>query len=77
MIRFIDRENGIEQTVTVTQMQRDAIVVAQNVYQIGVEGGALDFAVQANVDFTVSTNADWITQVEARGLTESGCYVLR
>lgn len=70
VIRFIDRENGIEQAVTVTQMQRDAIVVAQNVYQIGVEGGALDFAVQANVDFTVSTNADWITQVEARGLTE-------
>ena len=70
VIRFIDRENGIEQAVTVTQMQRDAIVVAQNVYQIGVEGGALDFAVQANVDFTVSTNADWITQVETRGLTE-------
>lgn len=70
VIRFIDRENGIEQTVTVTQMQRDAIVVAQSVYQIGVEGGALDFAVQVNVDFTVSTNADWITQVEARGLTE-------
>lgn len=70
VIRFIDRENGIEQAVTVTQMQRDAIVVAQNVYQIGVEGGALDFAVQANVDFTVSTNTDWITQVEARGLTE-------
>lgn len=70
VIRFIDRENGIEQTVTVTQMQRDAIVVAQNVYQIGVEGGALNFAVQANVDFTVSTNADWITQVETRGLTE-------
>lgn len=70
VIRFIDRENGIEQTVTVTQMQRDAIVVAQNVYQIGVEGGALNFAVQANVDFTLSTNADWITQVEARGLTE-------
>lgn len=70
VIRFIDRENGIEQTVTVTQMQRDAIVVAQNVYPIGVEGGALNFAVQANVDFTVSTNADWITQVETRGLTE-------
>ena len=74
VIRFIDRENGIEQTVTVTQMQRDAIVVAQNVYQIGVEGGALDFAVQANVDFTVSTNADWITQVETRGLTERMLY---
>ena len=70
VIRFVDRENGIEQTVTVTQMQRDAIVVAQSVYEIGAEGGTLDFAVQANVDFTVSTDADWITQVETRGLTE-------
>ena len=69
-IRFVDRENGLEQIVTVTQMQRDAIVVAQSVYEIGAEGGALDFAVQANVDFTVSTDADWIMQVETRGLTE-------
>ena len=35
-IRFVDRENGLEQTVTVTQMQRDAIVVAQSVYEIGL-----------------------------------------
>ena len=70
VIRFVDKENGLEQTVTVRQMQRDAIVVAQSIYEIGAEGGALDFAVQANVDFTVSTDADWITQVETRGLTE-------
>ena len=70
VIRFVDKENGLEQTVTVRQMQRDAIVVAQSIYEIGAEGGALDFAVQANVDFTVSTDADWITQIETRGLTE-------
>ena len=70
VIRFVDQENGLEQTVTVTQMQRDAIVIAQSTYEIGAEGGTLDFAVQANVDFTVSTDADWITQVETRGLTE-------
>ncbi len=70
VIRFVDRENGLEQTVSIQQMQRDAIVVAQSIYEIGAEGGALDFAVQANVDFTVSTDADWITQIETRGLTE-------
>ena len=70
VIRFVDEENGLEQTVSIQQMQRDAIVVAQSIYEIGAEGGALDFAVQANVDFTVSTDADWITQVETRGLTE-------
>ena len=70
VIRFVDKENGLEQTLTIQQMQRDAIVVAQSIYEIGAEGGALDFTVQANVDFTVSTDADWITQVETRGLTE-------
>lgn len=70
VIRFVDKENGLEQTVSIQQMQRDAIVVAQSIYEIGAEGGALDFAVQANVDFTVNTDADWITQVETRGLTE-------
>ena len=70
VIRFVDEENGLEQTVSIQQMQRDAIVVAQSIYEIGAEGGALNFAVQANVDFTVSTDADWITQVETRGLTE-------
>ena len=70
VIRFVDEENGLKQTVSIQQMQRDAIVVAQSIYEIGAEGGALDFAVQANVDFTVSTDADWITQIETRGLTE-------
>ena len=74
VIRFVDEENGLEQTLTIQQMQRDAIVVAQSIYEIGAEGGALDFTVQANVDFTVSTNADWITQVETRGLTERILY---
>ena len=70
VIRFVDQENGLEQTVTVTQMQRDAIVIAQSVYEVGAEGSTLELIVQANVDFSVSTDADWITQVATRGLTD-------
>ena len=70
VIRFVDQENGLEQTVTVTQMQRDAIVIAQSVYEVGAEGSTLELIVQANVDFTASTDADWITQVATRGLTD-------
>lgn len=69
-IRFVDEENGLEQTVKIIQMQQDAIIIDPSVYEIGAEGGALDFTVQANVDFTVSTDVDWITQVETRGLTD-------
>lgn len=71
-IRFTDTENGLADSVKITQMQQDAIIVAQSIYEIGAEGGALDFPVQANVDFTVSTDADWITRIEGKtkGLIE-------
>ena len=70
VIRFVDRENGLEDSVKVTQVQRDAIIIAQSKYEVSWKEQTLDFAVQANVDFTVSTDADWITQTETRGLTE-------
>lgn len=74
VIRFVDRENGLEQTVTVAQMQRDAIVVAQDTYEVRTIGDMLEFPVQANVDFTVETDVDWIRLREeedaTKGLTE-------
>ena len=73
VIRFVDRENGLEQTVTVTQMQRDAIVVAQDTYEVPITGAMLYLPVQANVDFTVETDVDWISLYEetTKGLTET------
>ncbi|WP_455589706.1 BACON domain-containing protein [Bacteroides rodentium] len=69
-ILFINREEGIEEKVTVTQLQEDAIVTAQKEYTVEAVGGKLDFEVGANVDFAVETSADWIRQVTAtRGLT--------
>ncbi len=67
---FINKDNGIKEKVTITQVQQNAILVAQNEYSIAAAGGALDFSINTNVDFTVSVSADWITQVESRGLTE-------
>lgn len=62
---------GVVQEFSITQMQRDAIVVAQSEYEVSVDGGALDFEVQANVDLTVtiSDNAKtWIKQADTRTL---------
>ena len=73
VIRFVDRENGLEQTVTVTQMQRDAIVVAQDTYEVPTVYSRLELPVQANVNFTVETDVDWINlrEEDTKGLTES------
>ena len=70
-IKFTNKETGIYEYVTITQMQRDAIVLAKSEYEFGVDGGALDFELQTNVDLTVTisdTAKSWITQVETRGL---------
>ncbi len=69
-IFFMNKENGIREKVTVTQVQQNAIIVAQNEYSLEATGGELDFVINTNVDFSVSVSVDWIKQVESRGLTE-------
>ena len=69
-IYFVDEENGLQEKVTVTQVQKDAIVIAEDEYTMDAEGGRLEFTVNANVDFSVETSVDWIQQVDTRGLAE-------
>ena len=70
VIRFVDKENGLKDSVNIVQVQKDAIVLAKNKYEVSGAGETLDFSIQTNVDFTVSTNVDWITQTNTRGLVE-------
>ena len=69
-IIFINKDNGVEEKVKVTQMQQDAIIVAQKEYTVEAKGGTLDFSLNTNVEFQVTTSADWIKQITTRGLTE-------
>lgn len=60
-----------KQFITITQKQKDAIVIAEDEYTMNATGGILEFTVNANVDFKIDIDADWIRQiVKARGLTE-------
>lgn len=71
LLIFSNAENNLADTVTVTQAQKDAIVLAKSEYEFGVEGGNLDFEIQTNVDVTVSipdSCSSWIRQVETRAL---------
>lgn len=69
-IYFVDEENGLQEKVIVTQVQKDAIVIAEDEYTMDAEGGRLELAVKANVDFTTDIDAGWIRLVETRGLVE-------
>ena len=72
-----DTKNNKSETITITQAQKDAIVLAKSEYEFGTDGGNLDFEIQTNVDVTVtiSDNAtDWIQQVETRALETKALY---
>ena len=67
-IVFTNKADNLTEEVTITQMQKDAIVLAASEYNIDARGGALDFEIQTNVDITAKTSATWIEQVATRGL---------
>ena len=56
--------------ITLTQMQRDALVVAQPAYEVAPEGGEIVIKVGHNVDFAVEITDAWITRTETRAYVE-------
>ena len=70
-IVFYDpKDKNVADTVTIYQLQKDAIVLAQDEYIMEAKGGELDFTVSANVEFKISVSADWIEQISTRGLID-------
>lgn len=68
-IRIVDAARNLSQTVTVTQLQKDALVVAKSSYTLPQEGGEITVELSRNVDFDIEIGQPWITQVTTRGLT--------
>ena len=68
-ISFKNEEHGIEATVTVTQMQKDAIIVAQPVYEIGADGGSVSIETASNVDLDIQVSESWVRQATTKAMT--------
>lgn len=60
----------LRDTVSVMQMYKGAIVMAQNNYDIALDGGLVEIELSTNVSLEVSIDVDWITEVvsKSRGL---------
>lgn len=69
-IIFVNKDNGVEEKVKVTQVQKDAIIIAQSEYTVPATNSTLDFEINTNVDFSVSISNEWIKQVSTRGLVK-------
>ena len=69
-IRIESKDGSMSEVVTVTQAQKDALVIAQANYTVPKTGGDITIKVGHNVEYTLNINVDWITQVQARAYTE-------
>lgn len=73
-IIFRDRNGTVEEKATIWQVQKDAIIIARDEYEIGNEGGDITIEIQANVDFKTRVAnycQSWIEPVPmTKGLTD-------
>lgn len=57
--------------ITVSQKQKDTVMIAEDRYTVKGEGGEIKIEVNHNVEFDIQINDDWITQHQTRNLETS------
>jgi hypothetical protein len=67
-IKFINKDNNLSETITINQSQKDAIVIANDSYDVKGTGGEIDIEVGYNIDFDITIDGEWITQLQTRAL---------
>lgn len=66
-----DNASLADQTVSITQAQKDAILLVDKSFDMPYCGGEIEVTVQANVDFEVKSAVDWIQHVGTKSLKSS------
>lgn len=76
-IIFYDKNSNLKETLTITQVQMDAIILSQKEINVAKEGETIEVKVNTNVDFEVQipSYVTWITQTDSRALTEKSVYL--
>ena len=70
-------KNNKSETITITQAQRDALVLAKDSYTVDSEGDQIEIEVGHNIDFDVEISADWITKADTRAfVTDKLTFVI-
>ena len=67
-IRLFTLDGEKELTVTVRQMQHNALIVAQNSYEVGYKGEQLCFELNTNVKYDIEFSEAWLTLGDTRAL---------
>lgn len=65
-IKFLNVDNDLFETVRIVQMQRDALIVAKQIYNVGSTASQIQIEVGRNVGFDIEILDTWISIVETR-----------
>lgn len=68
IIRLFTLDGEKELTVTVRQMQHNALIVAQNSYEVDYKGEQLCFELNTNVKYDIEFSEAWLTLGDTRAL---------
>lgn len=69
-IDFINKDTRESKTVTVSQLQKDAIIPASESFTVEANSQVLEFGISSNVDYEITSDTDWIkiAQTETKAL---------
>lgn len=59
-----------QETVVVTQKQKDALILSQQIYELPESESTIELEVQSNVSYEISVSVDWIEPITSRSLTK-------
>lgn len=68
-IKFTNTEYNLSEMVMIVQAQKDAIIIAKDMYTIESDGGYIQIETNHNVDFEIVTTCDWIINSSTRNFT--------
>lgn len=71
IIRFLDKETGLEEYVTISQNQTDALMISQNRFEISDEENIITLEIKSNInyEYSVTEGTDWISEVGTKSLS--------
>ena len=69
-IKFYDKNSDLSEEVTITQSQKNALLIDKKEYEFYEDGGTLSIDVNTNIDYAISIDCEWIKENSAstRGL---------
>ena len=76
-IVFYDKNSSLKETLKITQVQKDALIVSKKEFVVQPEGETIEVELNSNVDFDLSVADNWVTRVEgrsSRGLVSHKLY---